>query len=79
MTTAAGPALTAAQRMRDRIHGRSPHVRPDSQVPLPTRLAPTDVLMIHVADLPDRGPALDPVDGVATGPLALDGKPGSSP
>ena len=27
----------------------------------------------------DRGPALDPIDGVVAEPVALDGEPGSSP
>ncbi len=27
----------------------------------------------------DRGPALDPIDGVVAKPVALDGEPGSSP
>ena len=37
-------------------------------------------LMGTRGDIPrDRGPALDPIDGVVAGPVAVDGEPGSSP
>ena len=46
--------------------------------PLP--LAAGVDLMGTRGDIPrDRGPALDPIDGVVAGPVAVDGEPGSSP
>ena len=52
--------------------------RDPAGAPLP--LAAGVDLMGTRGDIPrDRGPALDPVDGVVAGPVALDGEPGSSP
>ena len=56
----------------------APHggIRPSPRCPL---AAGVD-LMGTRGDIPrDRGPALDPIDGVVAGPVAVDGEPGSSP
>ena len=41
----------------------------DTAIPVPDRFTENG----------DRGPALDPIDGVVAEPVALDGEPGSSP
>src|SRR5438309_10782970 len=52
-------AFTAAERMVDRIHGDAADVRPLAEPAAPARLADRHVLVIEVADLPDRRVALD--------------------
>ena len=59
MAAAGGLALTAAERVIHRIHRDAADVRPLAQPPAPPGLADRHVLVIDVADLADRGEALD--------------------
>src|SRR6185369_17765787 len=44
----------AAERMIDRVHRDAPHVRTLTQPAAASRFADRDVLVIEIADLPDR-------------------------
>src|SRR5712675_1313449 len=59
MATTAGAALATTHRMRHRILCRAAVVRPATEVPPATGLAPADVLPVGVADLADRRAAAD--------------------
>src|SRR5829696_491096 len=52
-------ALAAAVRVVHRVHGGATRLRADAHVTLAARLAHGDVLVVGVADRPDRGPAID--------------------
>src|ERR1051326_8310662 len=52
-------SLAAAVRVVDGVHGRAAHVRAPAAVPVATGLAHADVLVVGVAEAPDRGAALD--------------------
>src|SRR6478672_8514634 len=52
-------AFTAAERVVDGVHRDAAHVRPLAHPPAPAGLADRDVLVVDVADLADRGEALD--------------------
>src|SRR5690606_31247390 len=54
-------ALATAVRVIDGVHGEAALAWPPAQPPLPTGLPNDLVLMLHIADLTDGGPAL-PVD-----------------
>src|SRR5262249_28994437 len=56
---ALGASLATAVRVVDGVHRRATHVRPESEPAITPRLADRDVLVIGVADLPNRRPALD--------------------
>src|SRR5271170_1798510 len=64
MTPAGALALTAAQRMVNRVHGHAAHRRATALPPVAAGLAQLDVALLGVADLADRGPAgrVDPPD-----------------
>src|SRR5205823_3506597 len=57
VTAAGGLALTAAVRVVDRVHGNAAHGRSLALPAQPARLAPCDVGLLGVADLPDGRPA----------------------
>src|SRR6188474_3344330 len=59
VAAARGLALTAAERVIDRVHGDAADVRPDAQPAAAAGLADRHVLVVDVADLADRGVALD--------------------
>src|SRR5258708_3675914 len=59
MAAAGGAPLAAAHRVVDRVHRHAAVVRAAAQPALAPRLAEGDVLVIEVADLADRGVALD--------------------
>src|SRR4051812_2734374 len=59
MAAARGLAFTAAERVVDRVHRDATHVRPLAKPAAAAGLADRHVLVIEVADLPDRGVALD--------------------
>src|SRR5436190_12685500 len=58
MPAAGRLAFSAAERMVDRVHRDTPHVRPLAEPAAPTSLADRHVLVIEVADLTDGGEAL---------------------
>src|SRR6185503_13068007 len=58
MPAARGFSFTAAHRVIHGVHRDAPHVRPAAQPARFARLADHDVLVVFVADLPDRAPAL---------------------
>src|SRR5512137_412307 len=58
MAAALGLPLAAAVRMVDGVHGRAADVGPDAFPAAPAGLADADVRMVEVADLADRGPAV---------------------
>src|ERR1043165_8098680 len=58
MPAAGRLALAAAERMVDRIHRHAAHVGALPQPAAAARLSDGHVLVIEVADLPDRGEAL---------------------
>src|SRR3954466_7750632 len=59
VTAARGLALTAAERVIDRVHRHAADVRADAQPPAAAGLADRDVLVVEITDLPDRRVALD--------------------
>ena len=59
MTSAGASALAAAKRMIDRVHGHATNLRPLAKPSVAARLADGNVLVLDIADLSDRGPALD--------------------
>src|SRR5262247_713503 len=59
MAAARRLALTAAERVIDRVHRDAAHVRPDAEPAAAAGLADRHVLVIEIADLPDRRVALD--------------------
>src|SRR5690606_39169571 len=58
MPAACGLALTTAERMIDRVHRHTADVRPPAEPAAATGLADRHVLVVDVAHLPDRCPAL---------------------
>ena len=58
MTAGGGLALAAAVGVVDRVHGGAAGLRPDALVPVPSGLPDRDVLVVGVADRPDRGAAV---------------------
>src|SRR5579883_1630780 len=59
MPSAAGFALAASVRMIYRVHRHAPVVRPFPHPALAARFAKTDVFVLDIAHLADRGRALD--------------------
>src|SRR5712671_3598142 len=59
MTAARGLALTAAERMIDRIHRHAAVVRFLAAMTRPSRFTDGHVLVLEIADLADRGVAAD--------------------
>ncbi len=57
MATAGGAAFAAAVRVIHRVHRDAAHVRPDAEPARAAGLADGHVLVLGVADLPDRGEA----------------------
>ena len=55
VTSTRGAALAAAERVVDRVHGHTTHVRLLAQPAAPTGFADRDVLEVEIADLADRG------------------------
>src|SRR6059058_2898439 len=53
------PAFAATVRVVHRVHGGSAHLRSSAEPSLAPGLAQADVLMVHVADLPNRRKAVD--------------------
>src|SRR5262249_3981531 len=58
MAAARGLAFSAAERVVDRVHRDTAHVRPLAEPAASTGLADRDVLVVAIADLPDPGQAL---------------------
>src|SRR5215470_12520959 len=59
VTAAGRPALAAAHRVIDGVHRHAAVVRADALPPHAAGLAPLDVGVLGVADLPDGRPAVD--------------------
>ena len=55
MTSAAGASLAASHGMGHRVHRSAAIVRPAPPVAGASGLPPTNVLIVEIADLPDRG------------------------
>src|SRR3990167_525077 len=53
-------AFTAPVRMVHRVHGHAAHMRHASEPPGPARLARPERLVLRIAQLTERGPALQP-------------------
>ena len=56
LTSSLGPSLAAAQRVAGMVLGDATNLGPASQPPVSPRLAQLDVLVIRIAELPDRRP-----------------------
>src|SRR5256885_2165258 len=59
MASAGGLAFAAAMRMVDRVHRDTAVYRLLAQPDVPAGLADGHVLVVHIADLPDRRHAID--------------------